>query len=317
MNLTDFYEVYPDEEACEHALREFRECHTLYCPECGGLHLSWNPSHKSWTCMDCGHEVTLRSGTVMQGSNLPIFDWFVAMFLIVSTKRAISALEVQRQLGRKRYQPVWEMMHKLRDVMGKRDSLYRLFDQVELDEGFFSTETPDSEKWHPLKRGHGSQRKTAVLVMAESSVPTNTPMKKYSTGKRVGHIKMEVIPDLKAATEEDKIKNSIDAGADATTDATKSYTALTANKIVAKHKAYNKMRDKTMVGKVLPWVHISISNAKRSILDTYHDIKGDFLQLYLNEFCYKFNRRSFGFHLFDRLELCACTYRTSFKHRIY
>ena len=49
--------------------------------------------------MDCGHEVTLRSGTVMQGSNLPIFDWFVAMFLIVSTKRAISALEVQRQLG--------------------------------------------------------------------------------------------------------------------------------------------------------------------------------------------------------------------------
>ena len=48
MNLTDFYEVYPDEEACEHALREFRECHTLYCPECGGLHLSWNPSHKSW-----------------------------------------------------------------------------------------------------------------------------------------------------------------------------------------------------------------------------------------------------------------------------
>ena len=93
--------------------------------------------------------------------------------------------------------------------MGKRGSLYRLFDQVELDEGFFSTETPDSEKWHSLKRGHGSQRKTVVLVMAESSVPTNTPMKKYSTGKRVGHIKMEVIPDLKTATEENKIKNSL------------------------------------------------------------------------------------------------------------
>ncbi|GJG30873.1 hypothetical protein PRBRB14_17520 [Hallella multisaccharivorax DSM 17128] len=37
MNLTDFYEVYPNEEACEHALKEFRECHTLYCPECGGV----------------------------------------------------------------------------------------------------------------------------------------------------------------------------------------------------------------------------------------------------------------------------------------
>lgn len=146
MNLIDFYKVYPDEEACEKALKEFRECHTLFCPECGGLHLSWNPSHKSWTCMDCGHEITLHSGTVMQGSNLPIFGWFVAMYLIANTKRAISAKEVQHQLGRKRYQPVWEMMHKLRDVMGKRDSIYKLVDQVELDEGFFSTEVPDGRE---------------------------------------------------------------------------------------------------------------------------------------------------------------------------
>lgn len=294
MNLTDFCKTYPDEEACERALREYRECNTLYCPECGGLHLSWNPSHRSWTCTDCGHETTLRSDTVMQGSKLPVFDWVVAMFLVASTKRAISALEVQRRRGRKRYQLVWEMKHKLRDVMGKRDSLYRLFDQMELDEGFFTTETPDSGKCNPLKRGHGSQRKKAVLVMAESSVPTDMPTKKYSICKKAGHIKMMVIPDLKAVTEEDRIKRSVDA--EATTDAAGSYS---------------------MVGRMLPWVHISISNAKRSILDTYHDVKADFLQLYLNEFCYKFNRRYFSFHLFEKLELCACTNRTSFKHRIY
>lgn len=316
MNLTDFYKTYPDEEACEHALKEYRECKTLYCPECVGLHLSWNPSHKSWTCMDCGHELTLRSGTVMQGSKLPIFDWLAAIFLITSAKRAISALEVQRQLGRKRYQPVWEIMHKLRDVMGKRDSLYRLFDQVELDEGFFTTETPGNEKCVPLKRGHGSQRKKAVLVMAESSAPTDLPTKKHSTYKKVGHIKMMVIPDLKVVTEEDKIKTSVDAKAEATTDAASSYSSLAKNGVVAKHDTYV-MRDKTMVGKVLPWVHISISNAKRSILDTYHDVKAEFLQLYLNEFCYKFNRRYFCFHLCERLELCACTNRTNFNHRIY
>ena len=316
MNLTDFYKTYPDEEACERALREYRECNTLYCPECGGLHLSWNPSHRSWTCTDCDHETTFRSGTVMQGSKLPVFDWFVAMFLIAGTKRAISALEVQCRLGRKRYQPVWEMMHKLRDVMGKRDSLYRLFDQVELDEGFFTTKTPDSGKCSPLKRGHGSQRKKAVLVMAESSVPTDMPAKKYSTCKKVGHIKMMVIPDLKAATEEDRVKRSVDAKAEATTDAADSYSTLVRNGVVAGHETYV-MKDKAMVGRVLPWVHISISNAKRSILDTYHDVKADFLQLYLNEFCYKFNRRYFSFYLFEKLELCACTNRTSFKHRIY
>ena len=316
MNLTDFYKTYPNEESCERAFKEYRERKTLFCSKCGGLHLSWNPSHKSWTCMDCGHETTLRSGTVMQGSKLPIFDWFVAMFLITSTKRAISALEVQHQLGRKRYQPIWEMMHKLRDVMGKRDSLYNLFDQVELDEGFFSTETPEDEKCKPLKRGRGSQRKNIVLVMAESSAPTDMPTKKYNTCKKVGHIKMIVIPDMKAVTEENKIKASVYAKAEATTDASKSFSTLVKNGVVAKHESFV-MKDKTMVGRVLPWVHISISNAKRSILDTYHDVKSEFLQLYLNEFCYKFNRRYFGFHLFERLELCACTNRTNFKHRIY
>lgn len=63
-------------------------------------------------------------------------------------------------------------------------------------------------------------------------------------------------------------------------------------------------------------MHIAISNAKRIILDIYHDIKVGFLQLYLNKFCRKFNRRCFGLKLFERLELCVCTYRMEFKHRI-
>ena len=152
--------------------------------------------------------------------------------------------------------------------------------------------------------------------MAESSVPADMPAKKYSTCKRVGHIRMTVIPDLKAATEEDRIKRAVDAKAEATTDAAGSYSTLVRNGVVAGHETYV-MKDKARVGRVLPWVHISISNARRSILDTYHDVKEDFLQFYLNEFCYKFNRRYFGFHLFERLELCAYTNRTSFKHRIY
>ena len=109
---------------------------------------------------------------------------------------------------------------------------------------------------------------------------------------------MTVIPDLKATTEEDRIKRTVDAKAkaEATTDAAGSYSTLVRNGVVAGHETYV-MKDKARVGRVLPWVHISISNARRSILDTYHDVKADFLQLYLNEFCYKFNRRYFGFHL--------------------
>ena len=133
MNLLDFYCQYPNEASCEEALRRFREHHGLFSSQCGGLRLSWNPSHKSWTCMDCKHEMQLCSGTVMQGSHLPVRDWFAAMFLLTATKRAISAKEIQRQIGRKRYQPVWEMVHKLRDVMGKRDGNARRTERLPVE----------------------------------------------------------------------------------------------------------------------------------------------------------------------------------------
>ena len=317
MNLLDFSRIYPDEESCESALRKFRERHGLFCSQCGGLRLNWNPSHKSWTCADCGHEITLRSGTVMQGSKLPVYDWFAAMFLMTVTRRAISSREIQRQLGRKRYQPVWEMVHKLREGLGKRGRRYQVCDAVAVDEGFFPTETPAQEKDCPLKRGHGSQRKTAVLVMAESSpAGGNGKHRKYSTGKKVGHVKMEVLNNLKASTEEMHIARGTEKGTRMVTDASRSYISLERHGLTALHESVI-MKDKCKVGKVLPWVHIAISNAKRSILDTYHDIKAEFMQLYLNEFCYKFNRRFFGFRLFDRLELCACKYQADFKHRIY
>ena len=70
------------------------------------------------------------------------------------------------------------------------------------------------------------------------------------------------------------------------------------------------------VGKILPWVHIAISNAKRLLLDVYHDIRPDYLQSYLNEFCYKFNRRTFGDKLFDRLVVAALAYKNEFRYNI-
>ncbi len=60
---------------------------------------------------------------------------------------------------------------------------------------------------------------------------------------------------------------------------------------------------------MLPWVHIAISNAKRLLLDIHHDIEPQYLQNYLNEFCYKFNRRNFGDKLFDRLLIACITYK--------
>ena len=79
---------------------------------------------------------------MMENSKLPFRYWFAAMHLLTSTKNSFSSSELQRQLGHKRYQPIWEMTNKLRDIMGKRDNEYQLNGEIELDDAFFTTEIP-------------------------------------------------------------------------------------------------------------------------------------------------------------------------------
>ena len=226
-------------------------------------------------------ETTLTADTVMHNSKLPLMYWFKAIHLLTSTKNTFSASEMQRQLGHKRYQPIWEMMHKLRNVMGKRDSKYTLLGSVEVDEGFFSTEVPDGQKDEPLKRGAGSQAKTKVLVMAES-IEVDNP-KKGQKPKKVGHIKMVVIPDSKKETIDPIASSDIDGDATVVSDGTKSHVNFP--KMFSEY--VGRKIDPREVGKVLPWVHIAISNSKSLMKNIFHGVKPEFLQEYLNEFCYK------------------------------
>jgi hypothetical protein len=202
-------------------------------------------------------------------------------------------------------------MHKLRAAMGKRDCEYDLQGIIEIDEGFFTTETEQSEKSKPLKRGRGSQKKSKVLVMAES-LPVEGAEKLQGKSRKVNHIKMTVIKDLKSATIEKQIKENIDSKAEIDSDNSTSYTNL--RNLVAAHRP--QVIAKELIGTALPWVHIAISNAKRMLLDIFHDIKPEYLQNYLNEFCYKFNRRYFGEKQFDRLLIAAVSYKNHFRYHI-
>jgi hypothetical protein len=160
----------------------------------------------------------------MENSKLPFMYWYVAMHLLTSTRKSFSASELQRQLGHKRYQPIWEMVCKLRDVMGKRDNLYQLTDEVELDNAFITTLIPEDQKDKPLKRGIGSQRQSKVVVMTESSFVENPkPGKKP---KRANHLKMLVIEDLKADTISNVVKEHVDSQAELTTDDATPYSKL-------------------------------------------------------------------------------------------
>lgn len=308
MNLISFTKQFPNEESCRQHLKEQREKQGIVCSKCGHIHHYWKKNRNEWQCKKCGHRTTLTSGTVMHGTKLPIMYWYIAMHLLTSTKKSFSALEMQRQLGHNRYQPIWELMHKLRNVMGQRDAEYQLCGSIELDEGFFSTQRDETEKGKPLKAGRGSQKKAKVLVMAES-----TPVEgsKMNIKKQVGHIKMVVIPNLKASTIDVEVIDNIKKESSLITDVSSSYVHF--KNLVGEHTS--QVIAPKEVGKVLPWVHIVISNAKRLLLDIYHDVKSEFLQSYLNEFCYKFNRRNMN--CFERLMFACVGYQTEFKHIPY
>lgn len=123
---------------------------------------------------------------------------------------------------------------------------------------------------------------------------------------------MFVIEDLKNQTIDRHVEKQLAKDCIIDSDNSTSYTNL--SNLVAKYCP--KVIEKEMVGKMLPWVHIAISNAKRILLNTFHDIKSEYLQNYLNKFCYKFNRRYFGEAMFDRLMLASVATKNKFRYNI-
>jgi len=119
---------------------------------------------------------------------------------MTATKKGFSSKEIQKQLGLKRYEPVWAMVHKLRKAMGKRDARYTLEGMREMDEGYFTTESSKVEK-SKGKRGRGAAGKSNVAVMAESE-----QLEDIDTGKKssqCSYFKAKVLDHDKAVGNND------------------------------------------------------------------------------------------------------------------
>lgn len=211
-----------------------------------------------------------------------------------ATKKGVSALEMQRQLGHKRYRTVWIMMHEIRSSMGKRDGKHTLEGSIELDEGYFEIATSSDKV---LKRGRGSQSKKNVAVMAES-----TPLEDPKTGKQSSHFryaKMKVLNSHNADEINAVATDSIEKNSVIISDKSTSYEDFSA--LFDTHVSFKSDAETTKT--TLKWVHLTIGNAKRNLLGVYHMINTKYLQNYLNEFCYRLNRRYFGERLFDRMAI--------------
>jgi len=308
MNLIKFIENFPDETACIKKFKEIRDHEGVTCRKCGSKNHYWQQSIMQFQCKQCGTRTTLRSGTILQASKLPYRYWFITIHLMTSTKKSFSALELQRQIGHKYYEPIWFMMQKIRQTMGIRDGKYPINKIVELDEGFFESvdtdKTSEERKSEKRKRGRGSQKQSPVMVMA-STVHDFTSVKHHKKPTKFRYVRMVVMENLRGETVDEIIKHNVDYDSVIKTDKYTSYANIKEN--VWTHLPEKPATKDTE--KALPWVHTMISNAKRSLLGIHHMVSKKYIQNYLNEFCYKVNRRYYGEKLFDRLLIACVSYQ--------
>jgi hypothetical protein len=216
------------------------------------------------------------------------------MRVLSGFKKPLSSMALQRLIGHKRYEPVWLMLHKLRIAMGESTGKVLLTGTVEMDEGFVEAvrskqeRLAEKERLAPVKRGRGSRKQAMVLVAVESEPVKVEDVKKHKPARIVGNLRMQVIDDGSSDSIDYEAKKMVRKDSVVETDGWRGYKGL--KKRVAYHKV-TKIGDKKEASKLFPWVHTAIGNLKRQLNGVHHSIGKEYLQNYLNEFCFKFNRR--------------------------
>jgi len=308
-SLMDFQKTFSTEEACAKHLIQQRWPDGFVCPHCGHKEAWYLSKRKLFDCMQCRFRTSLTSGTVFHKSRVSLVKWYWLIFYMAMNKVGVSISQMQRLLEISDYKTVWLMAHKVRKGMVDRDSQYKLAGLVEMDDSFFG---PQGKI-----RGRGSEKKKPILCAVSLYRDRN--------GKeRAGFAHMSVVDDVSSETVESflerlgcgskteegrKLLNAI------RTDGWRSYGKVANNKDMEHCKVV--LRNPGDAGKLLPWVHRVISNAKSVIRGAHRGVSNKHLQNYLSEICYRFNRRFWERELFDRLvQACVTTNTITYKELV-
>ena len=205
----------------------------------------------------------------------------MTIWLLASTPKAPSAAELARQL-QVTGKTAWLLRRKIQHAMARGEGELMLRGIVELDEAFVGGKEPGSGR-----RGRGQPHKTLVLVAASQSAKGG-----------LGAAHLEVIEDAKAATLLAVAKETIAPGTAVRTDGYRGYGRLGASGYEHHARVLAGGND---IDEWLPWSHIVLANFKRWFLDIFHGVSPAHLQAYLDEFCYRLNRRGQREDLFRRV----------------
>lgn len=235
-------------------------------------------------CKRCGKQHRVRVGTIFQSSKISLRKWLNGLFFMMSGKRGISALELQKHLDIKSYQTAWVMLEKIRRALIDRDALYKLSGEIEVDGSQFGSQTNETDQ--------------DVLIGIESKKWVDKNGKEKS---KAGFAQIMIGKENKENAKKFISKN-IKNDSVLFVDGAKAYEFEDKNIAM---EVQMTLGDKEILSKWHPWMHRFVSNAKVWILGTHHGINPKYLKSYLGEYVYRFNRRHDPERLFSRA-LKAC-----------
>lgn len=266
--LLELEQRFSTDEACREYLFALRWPEGFVCPRCKGTK-GWPTRRGLWMCEACQYQASVTAGTVFQDTRLPLPLWFRAMWYLTSQKNGVSAMSVQRVLGLGSYQTAWAWLHKLRRAM-VRPGRERLCGVVEVDETYWGSEEDGVI-------GRLTHDKALIGVAAEAD------------GEGIGRIRLGRLADLTKQSLHGFVAQCVDPGSTVITDGLPAYRSMTGYT----HQAIVIGKHSKQASKLLPRVHRVVSLLKRWLLGTHQGAIGhDHLNYYLDEFTFRFNRRT-------------------------
>jgi transposase-like protein len=279
---------FSDDDACLEYLSRLRWPDGFVCPVCGS-DKAWRTARRGmWMCTSCGRQTSVTAGTIFHRSHTPLSTWFAAIWFVCASKNGVSATTLQQVLGFGSYETAWAWMHKLRRVMVRpeRDLLTGV---VELDETMVGGRTKRATSLNTTK--------VPVLVAVE------TP-----DGRKIGRIRLATADARNSNQILDFAHQVITPGTHIRTDGARNLRHLGEQGFSHEYRVL--ISSVEPAHDYLPGVHLVASLLKRWIAGTlHHGISRRQLDYYLDEFTFRFNRRTSRSHglLFYRLLQQAVT----------
>lgn len=292
MTFFDFMIKFPTEKAVIKYFLKIRYNDVLICPHCGSKvrvqHR--NDNLKLCNCHNCNNTFSPFKNTIFEKSSTDLRKWFYAIHLFLNSKKGISGLQLQREIG-VTYKTAWRMLKQIRSAMGNTDMSKAFEAMVEIDETYIGGKPRKMNgETEPSKRGRGTKKTPVVGVKERSSshvfakVALLNEEGKKLTGKQLFNI-------LDSVCKKD---------ATVLTDDFRGYNFMN-HKNTNKNNYYrisvNHLESIYSLGKGLHTNGIESFWAllKRGILGIYHHVSVDYLQEYVNEFCFRQNNGTSSF----------------------